>query len=158
MLISKLLSDMLSEVSSSVENYQATRNKRPRALSQTERQPVHLQSNNPSLLPSVTSLPSLPQGVNAPFNTAAISDWDLLLMQMGNAQPNLGPAVTGELGNPGFIPSYSVQQTGHNNAADLSHFTRPDEQVPEYPIIDDLFSLWSDIPVAFRCASSSLPL
>jgi len=134
-------SDMLNEASFLVKDYQTTHNKRRRDSSQTQHQPTtseFLQSDSSFPNPSMPSFPK--NEYNPPLNAATgISDWDLLLLQMGHhdIQP-LGPSS---------LPT--VYQSDHSSTPGLSHSMRQDERVPEYPMTDDLFALWSDIPGVF---------
>ncbi|KJA20732.1 hypothetical protein HYPSUDRAFT_42806 [Hypholoma sublateritium FD-334 SS-4] len=133
--------DMLNEASFLVNDYQMTHNKRRRDSSQMPRQPAtpeYPQSDRSFSKPSMSTFP--PNDYNPPLDAAlGISDWDILLLQMGHIQPTLDPSS-----------SPTVFQTNHNSTSSLSHHMKQDSVlVPEDSVTDDLFSLWSDVPGAF---------
>lgn len=141
-LILNRISDMLNEASFLVNDYQMTHNKRRRDSSQMPRQPAtpeYPQGDRSFSKPSMSTFP--PNDYNPPLDAAlGISDWDILLLQMGHIQPALDPSS-----------SPTVFQTNHNSTSSLSHHIKQDSVlVPEDSVTDDLFSLWSDVPGAFR--------
>ncbi len=136
------ISDMLNEASFLVNDYQITQNKRRRDSSQTLRQPMAPEySQNNRSFPN-PSMPAFPPNEYIPPSDAALgaSDWDALLLQMGHIQPTLGPSL---------LPD--VHQSNYNS---ISGLLLPMQQnsvlVPEDTVTDDPFSLWSDVPGAFR--------
>lgn len=142
-MILNRISDMLNEASFSVNDYQTTHNKRRRDSSQTPRQPATSEYPPTDRSFPNPNIPAFPQTeYNPPLDaTLGISDWDILLLQMAHIQPTLGPSSPP-----------TVYQTNHNNTSTgLSHPIQHDSiLVPEDSMTDDLFSLWSDVPGAFR--------
>ena len=136
------ISDMLNEASFLVKDYQTTQNKRRRDSSQTPLQPMAPEyPQNIRSFPN-PSMPAFPQNEYSPPADAAlgVSDWDALLLQMGHIQPTLGPSL-----------SPSVYQSNYNSISGLLLPMQQDSVlVPEDTVTDDLFSLWSDVPGAFR--------
>lgn len=148
-----IISDLLAELNFSAKDYQETpRNKRRWNSSRTPMQSAtsgYPQGSISCPNPRIASSEPTGQNVPNPCSNAisGISDWDLLLLQMGHVQPNIGPpANQGELST-----DFSQTPIRIDPITGLSNTVGQAEQVPEFLMSEgDLFSLWSDIPRAFK--------
>ncbi len=150
-----LFSDLLAQVSFSSKDYQETHNKRRRdSFEATNQYPTSeiVQNSNPYLNSKPVSVPLSTS--NLPDNAASgFSDWDILLMRLGYVPLDLDPMSTQGLPtdyvtSAGLYPGQTYNtnnSTNPSNAAELHHQT-PGFSTSE----EDVFSLWSDIPGAFR--------
>lgn len=155
-----IISDLLAEMNFLDKDYEETpRNKRRWDSSQPPKQTTpsgYLQSSNSSLNPSMEPTSAANQNQPDPclHAVSSISDWDLLLFQMGHAQPTIGATIS-----PTNFSQLPVHINGDpGTTADLSNTMGQNEQLPEFLMSErDLFSLWSDIPCAFKWVSFFVP-
>ena len=157
-----LFSDLLAQVSFSSKDYQETHNKRRRdSFEATNPYPTSefLQNSNPYLNSKPVSVPLSTS--NLPDNAASgFSDWDVLLMQLGYVPLDLYPSSTQGLPTDYETSAglYSGQTYNTNNSTNPSNAAELPHQAHGFSTSEeDVFSLWSDIPVAFRWVSYLLP-